>query len=57
MRRDETGRLNFDSRDSGTPPPVPSMIWCEPLPPHSAENVGEAELRVLSIELKDPAPR
>lgn len=57
VRRDETGKLVFDSRDAGTPPAVPSVVWCEPLPPHSVENVGEGELRVLSIELKDPAAR
>lgn len=57
VRRDEAGKLNFDSRDSGTPPAVPSVIWSEPLPPHSLENVGQAELRVLSVELKDPAQR
>lgn len=57
VRRDQTGKLNFDSRGSGTPPAVPSVIWCEPLPPHSVENVGAAELLVLSVELKDPVPR
>ena len=53
MRRDETGNLIFDSRREITPPAVPSVVWCEPLAPHSVENVGETELRVLSIELKD----
>ena len=53
VRRDETGKLIFDSRHEVTPPAVPSVVWCEPLTPHSAENVGETELRVLSIELKD----
>jgi hypothetical protein len=53
VRRDETGNLIFDSRRAVTPPAVPSVVWCEPLAPHSVENVGETELRVLSIELKD----
>jgi hypothetical protein len=53
VRRDETGNLIFDSRREVTPPAVPSVVWCEPLAPHSVENVGETELRVLSIELKD----
>jgi hypothetical protein len=26
-----------------------------PLPPHSLENVGEAELRLIMVELKDRA--
>src|SRR6516165_4523876 len=55
VRRDETGKLIFDSRREATPPAVPSVVWCEPLGPHSVENVGETELRVLSIELKDSA--
>ena len=53
VRRDETGKLIFDSRRAVTPPAVPAVVWCEPLAPHSVENVGETELRVLSIELKD----
>jgi hypothetical protein len=53
MRRDETGNLIFDSRREVSPPVVPSVVWCEPLASHSVENVGETELRVLSIELKD----
>jgi len=52
VRRDETGKLIFDSRHEATPAAVPSVLWCEPLTPHSVENVGETELRVLSIELK-----
>ena len=52
VRRDETGNLIFDSRREVTSRTVPSVDWCEPLSPHSVENVGEDELRVLSIELK-----
>jgi len=55
--RDETGKLIFDSREAGLPPGVGSVVWSEPLPPHSVENVGEADLRVLRIELKDLVDR
>jgi hypothetical protein len=55
--RDETGRIIFDSREAGPHPDVASVVWCEPLPPHSVENVGDADLRVLRIELKDFADR
>jgi len=54
VRRDATGKLIFDSREAGSPPGTPSVVWCDPLPPHSVENIGEDELRVLSIELKGP---
>ena len=55
VRRDEKGNVVFDSRDAAHPFKVPAAMWCEPLTPHSVENVGEAELLVVSIELKDPA--
>jgi hypothetical protein len=57
LRRDDAGKLIFDSREAGSPPKIPSVVWCEPLPPHSVENVGAVELLVLSIELKDYAAR
>jgi len=55
--RDETGKLIFDSREAGTPPATPSVVWCDPLPPHSVENVGNDALRVISMELKGPVAR
>ena len=53
VRHDETGNLIFDSRREVSSQAVPSVVWCEPLSPHSVENVGESDLRVLSIEVKD----
>ena len=53
VRRDETGKIVFDSREAGPPPHMPAVVWCAPLAPHSVENVGGAELLVLSVELKD----
>jgi hypothetical protein len=55
MRRDQAGKLIFDSREVGSARVIPSAVWCPPLPPHSVENIGEAELFVLSVELKDGA--
>ena len=52
VRRDDSGKVIFDSRDAVSPPRIPSAVWCEPLSPHSVENVGATELQVLSIELK-----
>jgi len=49
VRRDKTGKLIFDSREAGAPPGTPSVVWCDPLPPHPVENVEEDELRVLSM--------
>ncbi len=57
VRRDAGGNVLVDTR--GRPPPaaLPVTVWSEPLPPHTLENVGSGELRVVSIELKDTAAR
>ena len=54
IRRDPEGRILLDTRT--TPPqtqsPPPSTHWSPPLPPHSVENVGKTEIRVVSVEIK-----
>lgn len=52
IRRDHHGNLLFDSRRSGPPPRTPLTQWLEPLPPHTVENVGPAEIRIFVVELK-----
>ena len=53
IRRDGHGNVLFDSRS------VPGMLsaaganFIECLPPHSVENVGGAEIHLISVELKD----
>ena len=53
-RRDAADRVLLDSRTLGGPAP-PDVLWSPPLPPHSLENVGAAEIRVISVELKQVA--
>lgn len=54
VRRDAAGNVLVDSRT--LPGPVDGMaLWSEPLAPHTLENVGERDLRVISVELKSPA--
>jgi hypothetical protein len=53
IRRDHEGNATFDSRQAGLPPTVPAVQWLEPLPPHTVENVGESEISILIVELKD----
>jgi hypothetical protein len=53
VRRDEAGRIIADSRTMAPPAPN-TTLWLEPMPPHSLENVGQSELRVISVELKNP---
>jgi hypothetical protein len=51
LRRDGEGAILADSR-MGEKPTEGIAVWSAPLPPHTLENVGESELRVISVELK-----
>ena len=55
VRRDAEGHVLLDTRAAGSPASEHPVIWSERLPPHSLENVGAVEIRVISIELKDVA--
>jgi hypothetical protein len=53
VRRDEQGAVVFDTRiETDRYPDLGATLWSEPLAPHSIENVGAGELRVLMVELK-----
>ena len=52
IRRDEHGTVLLDSRTLKTPE-VGAVLWSEPLPPHTVENVGKSEIRIVGMELKD----
>ncbi len=53
IRRDERGEIVFDSRRAGEPPKIPCAQWMHPLPPHTVENLGPAEINIIIIEVKD----
>jgi hypothetical protein len=53
IRRDENGKILFDSRQAGDLPKLPCVQWMQPLSPHSVENLGPAEISIIIIELKD----
>lgn len=53
VRYDADGNVIFDSRESQKLPSDGTAIWSPPLPPHYVTNVGDTEIRVISIELKD----
>jgi hypothetical protein len=53
LRRDENGNLLFDSRTAGPPPATPAAQWTGPLPPHSVENIGSADIHLIITELKE----
>jgi len=52
IRRNEHGAVTFDSGEAGKPPVTPCAHWLQPLPPHTVENLGPAEINILIIELK-----
>jgi quercetin dioxygenase-like cupin family protein len=51
VRRDAHGHITMDSLNTAAPPPG-TALWSAPLPPHTLENVGDTELRVIAIEQK-----
>ena len=50
VRRDDRGDVTLDSRTAGLTPP--KVLWSPALPPHTLENVGEREIHIISVELK-----
>jgi hypothetical protein len=55
LRRDEAGKLIFDSRVDAAAQSGSEVAWTPPLPPHSVENVGTREIHLLAVELKHAA--
>jgi len=51
IRRDESGSVTADSRGGPLPQPG-AAVWLEALAPHTLENVGDADIRVVGVELK-----
>jgi hypothetical protein len=56
IRCDERGTVVLDSRTAAGGGSPPWVGWSEALPPHSLENVGGAEIRVISVEIKQAGP-
>jgi hypothetical protein len=56
VRRDATGETTLDSRTIPQLRTPPVTVWSEPLPPHSLENVGTADIDIVSVELKQTVP-
>lgn len=52
VRRDAEGNVIVDSRDWERRPAPGEALWLPPLTPHSVENVGQSELRLIAVELK-----
>ena len=50
IRRDAGGNIQLDTRQLSEP--IPSIVWSEPMSPHSVENIGTTNLHVLVVEVK-----
>jgi hypothetical protein len=56
VRRDGEGTVVFDTRRAADAELWGSeVLWSDPFPPHSVENVGDADLHVIMVELKAQA--
>ena len=53
VRRDQGGKVLVDSRLWEKRPSPGDALWSAPLVPHWVENVGDGELRIIAVELKD----
>lgn len=53
VRRDESGAILFESRNT-TQSASGAAVWTPPLPPHTLENVGTNEIRIIAVEIKKP---
>lgn len=52
VRRDAEGRVLVDSRTVPALAAPSEPIWSEALPEHTLANVGEDEIRLVSVEVK-----
>jgi hypothetical protein len=52
VRRDDKGNALLDTRNVETKSQPGTAMWSGPLKPHSVTNVGNTEIRVISVEIK-----
>jgi len=52
VRRDADGNVLLDTRDAPDTPRPDGPVWSDPIGPHTLENVGTREIRLVSIEIK-----
>jgi hypothetical protein len=52
VRRDGDGNVLLDTRTLDAASEQPSVLWSEPLAPHSLENVGDRDIHLIAVELK-----
>jgi hypothetical protein len=53
VRRDDRGVVIVDSRMIELPRQRPLVLWSEPMPPHTLENVGTDPIHAIVVESKE----
>ncbi len=53
VRRDAAGAVIVESCNWERRPAPGEALWGPALVPHSVENVGDAELRIIAVEIKE----
>jgi len=53
IRRDDKGEILVDSRTIEALKAPGPVMWGAALPPHSFENIGETDVDLIAVELKD----
>ncbi len=53
VRSAPDGTVLVDSRATGTQPASGMALWLPPLEPHYVTNVGNGDLRIIAIEVKN----
>lgn len=51
VRRDQEGNVLMDTRTLDQKVKEGDILWLDPLEPHTLENVGEADIHVISVEV------
>jgi quercetin dioxygenase-like cupin family protein len=52
LRTDDKGWVIVGSRKVESLAEPPTVLWSEALPPHALQNVGDADIRLVSVEPK-----
>jgi hypothetical protein len=52
IRYDTEGNILLDSRSLGKSMTPHSALWSEPIGVHALKNVGDADLHIISVEIK-----
>jgi hypothetical protein len=55
VRYDPDGKVLVDSRTLPAKPALGTAIWSVPIGPHYVRNVGQTELRIIAVEVKEQA--